>query len=68
MSEIFQLAYHSQGGFGHDEVYHMPVAKRRYFLNLLRDQKRKEEKQIEDAKSEKKPTFTPPTLSKNKPR
>jgi len=67
MSEVFQLAYHSQGGFSHDQVYSMPVAKRRYYLNLLVQQKKKEEKQIEDAKTDNKPTYSPPTLSK-KPR
>ena len=64
MSEVFQLAYHSQGGFGHDEVYNMPVAKRRYYLNLLVEQKQKEEKQMEDAK--KKKPHTPGALPKIK--
>ncbi len=60
MYEIFQLAYHSQGGFTHDEVYSMPSAKRRYYLNLLLEQKKKEEKQPSTAPNKK--SYNIPTL------
>jgi hypothetical protein len=42
----------------------MPVAKRRYYLNLLIEQKKKEEKQMEDAKHKK--PHGPTTLPRNK--
>ena len=40
--EIFQLCYHSQGGFTHDEVYFMPSSKRKFYLRELVEVRKKE--------------------------
>jgi hypothetical protein len=42
--EIFQLAYNSNGGFTHDEVYSMPVFLRYFYLRMLIEQREKENK------------------------
>lgn len=47
--EIFQLAYNSQGGYTHDQVYTMPIYLRYFYLRCLIEQKEKENKQTKEA-------------------
>ena len=47
--EIFHLAYNSNGGFTHDEIYSMPVFLRYFNLRMLIEQKEKENKQAQSA-------------------
>jgi len=56
-AEIFDLVYHSNGGFGHDEVYSMPVSRRRFYLKYLAKKKEDEKNQ-----SDNKPGNSPPKL------
>jgi len=44
-AEIFDLVYHSNGGFGHDEVYSMPSFRRRFYLKYLARKKEDEKQQ-----------------------
>lgn len=39
---IFTLVYFSKGGFGHNEVYNMPVYLRNFYLKQLHDTKQQE--------------------------
>ena len=53
--EIFSLCYYSNGGFGHSDVYYMPVNLRKFYLDRLVKAKEKE------ASSHKQPENSPPT-------
>lgn len=55
--EIFNLVYHSNGGFSHDEAYSMPVFLRYFNLKMLLNQKQKEKEAAEN-----KPENTPPPV------
>ena len=46
--DIFTLIYHVSG-FNHSDVYSMPVYLRRFYLNTLVEQRKKEEKEVEKA-------------------
>lgn len=56
--EIFQLVYHSNGGFTHDEVYSMPIYLRYFNLRMLSNQKEKENEQV---KKQQDPEMSPKT-------
>ena len=64
------MAYHSNGGFSHDEIYNMPIVKRRHYLKLLLEEKKKEEDKIEKNKQGVSPGRIPklPTPKNKKPR
>jgi hypothetical protein len=47
--EIFNLCYHSNGGFTHGEIYHMPIYLRRFYIKKLVDVKKQESAQYESA-------------------
>ncbi|GJQ43823.1 MAG: hypothetical protein JETCAE03_33210 [Ignavibacteriaceae bacterium] len=47
-AEIFDLAYYSNGGFHHDEIYNMPTTRRKFYLKLLA--KKKEDEKTEAKK------------------
>ena len=46
--DIFTLIYHVSG-FNHSDVYNMPIYLRRFYLNTLIDQRKKEEKEVKEA-------------------
>ena len=52
---IFDLIYHSNGGFSYQDVYHMPVYLRTFYVQKLNkmftDQKKEAEKQMKTVKS-----------------
>jgi len=50
-AEIFDLAYYSNGAFGHDEVYSMPSFRRRFYLKYLAKKKAEEKQQNSKASS-----------------
>ena len=54
-SYIFDLIYHSNGGFSYQDVYHMPVYLRQFYIQKLNkmftDQKKEAEKQMKTIKS-----------------
>jgi len=54
-TEIFQLAYNSQGTFDYNSAYNLPVAERYFFLKLLTDQKHKEAEAMKPKGDEAKP-------------
>ena len=62
--EIFNLSYYSQGGFTQDIVYNLPVYLRRFYLRKLVDVRKKENEEVEKAKSKasssSKPISRPP--------
>jgi len=47
--EIFTLSYYSEHGFSFNDVYNMPVALRKFYLNKLVDVKNKEKEKIDEA-------------------
>jgi hypothetical protein len=47
--EIFNLAYHSQGGFSQTELYNLPVYLKRFYAKKLVEQKEKEKKEHDEA-------------------
>ena len=53
--QIFDLVYHSQGGFTYQDVYHMPIYLRSFYIRrlskLFKDQKKEHDKQIKKAQS-----------------
>ena len=49
--EIFNLIYFGKGGFTFDDVYEMPVNKRKLYTNMLIKQIETENKQYEDSKN-----------------
>ena len=61
--EIFQLIYHSNGGFTHDEVYTMPIFLRYFYLNMLIEQREEEARQIKNQESD----YTPKSKSISHP-
>jgi hypothetical protein len=54
--EIFQIIYHSGGAFTYNDIYTMPVNKRRIYYNLLLEQIKSENEVIEKAKNNSKKT------------
>lgn len=48
--EIFSLCYYSNGGFGHSDVYGLPVYLRKFYLKKLVAAKKEESDQYESAK------------------
>ena len=48
--EIFDLSYFSEGAFTFSSVYDMPITLRKFYLNKLSEQKKKESDEIEKAK------------------
>jgi hypothetical protein len=54
-SYIFDLIYHSNGGFSYQDVYHMPVYLRTFYIQKLNkmfgDQKVEHEKQMKTMQS-----------------
>jgi len=63
-NEIFQLIYHSHGGFTHDEVYSMPIARRYFFLKCLIEQKKKEQEANKPSSSSPNSVAHPPIVKK----
>jgi hypothetical protein len=53
---IFTLVYFSKGGFGHNEVYNMPVYLRNFYLKQLYDTKKQEAEATQSATKGKKPS------------
>ena len=53
--QIFDLVYHSKGGFTYQDVYHMPVYLRIFYIKklerLFEEQKKGHEKAMKDARS-----------------
>ena len=64
-SEIFELAYNSNGGFTHDEIYFMPTPKRRFYVEMLIHKKKEEEKNINKNKNISSPLPKPPNIRKH---
>lgn len=64
--EIFQLCYYSNGGFTHNEVYFMPSSKRKYFLRLLVDTKKKENEAVKNKSQQGKSSVNKPPSLKSK--
>ena len=58
--QIFDLVYHSQGGFTYQDVYHMPVYLRIFYIkrlnNLFKNQKKEHEKAMRQANKRSKST------------
>ena len=50
--DIFHLVYNSNGGFTHDEVYTMPVFLRYFYIQMLIEQKERENKQTTQAQDD----------------
>lgn len=65
--EIFNLVYHSNGGFSHDEIYTMPVFLRYFNLKMLLNQKQKE-KEASENKTEVNSPIKGPPITKVLPR
>ena len=49
-SQIFEICYHSQGGFTHDDVYNLPVYLRTFYYKKLIEAKQKESEEMDKAK------------------
>ena len=53
--QIFDLVYHSQGGFTYQDVYHMPVYLRTFYIlkmsKMFKEQKKDHEKAMKKAQS-----------------
>ena len=44
---LFDMAYYSQGGFNWSDLYTMPVHLRRFYLDKLKEVKKKEKEDVE---------------------
>ena len=49
---IFNLIYFAEGGFTFSDVYNMPIYLRRFYIDKLVAQKKKEQDNIDKAKNE----------------
>jgi len=56
---MFNLCYFSNGGFTFNEVYDLPVLKRKFFLKMLKNVKEQEKNAAEGETPEKRPPPTP---------
>jgi len=48
-SEVFSLAYFSEGSISISEAYELPIAIRRFYTKCLQDVKQKEKEQVESS-------------------
>jgi len=46
---LFEMAYHSQGGFQWSDLYDMPIALRRFYWDKLLNAKKKEKEEMDRA-------------------
>jgi len=44
---LFEMAYHSQGGFQWADLYDMPIALRRFYYDKLVETKKKEKEEVD---------------------
>ena len=51
--EIFALAYNSQGGFSHSDIYDMPIYLRKFYIRELVEAKKREQEQMKAASKQK---------------
>ena len=61
--QIFDLVYHSQGGFTYQDVYNMPVYLRTFYIlkmsKMFKDQKKQHDKQLKKSQARQKSTPRP---------
>ena len=62
--EVFDLAYHGQGGFPHSEVYNMPVWMRRAYIHYINEhavaqQKLADEQQLKNKSPQSNDVYRP---------
>jgi hypothetical protein len=62
--EIFQLCYYGNG-FSHDEVYSMPIYRRRFYLRRLIQEKENEKKAQEEDSTPKQKIARAPVAKKS---
>jgi hypothetical protein len=62
--QIFDLVYHSQGGFTYSDVYHMPIYLRHFYIKRLDQLFKKQNKDHEAAmrKTHSKSKASPPKM------
>lgn len=48
-SQLFDLIYHGNGGFTWNDVYHMPVWARKFYINKIIEFKQAEKKHAEES-------------------
>ncbi len=53
---LFTMAYHSNGAFNFEQVYHMPVYLRNFHMKQLEETKKREAEQIKQSTSRTKPS------------
>ena len=56
---IFQIIYHSGGGFVHSDLYTMPIYLRNFYYNELVTTRKKENEEIRKANQKSKPKMNP---------
>ena len=65
---IFDLVYHSNGGFSYQDVYHMPVYLRIFYIKRLQKlfdkQKKEHDKAMRQAKSKSSGRSKPPKMGR----
>jgi hypothetical protein len=66
--EIFNLAYNSNGGFTHDEVYSMPIFLRYFYIRMLIKQRQLEKQESERNTEDSTPTTKGPPINRVLPR
>ena len=70
-TQIFEICYHSQGGFTHDDVYNLPVYLRTFYYKKLHEAKQREKEEHDKASKGKgmstgKPNI--PSFARNSPK
>ena len=60
--QIFQMAYHSGGGFTFTEIYNLPIWMRRFYFKELEDQIKKENDAQKRASKGKSPNMSKPRM------
>ena len=54
--QVFEMLYHSNGGFGWSELYSMPIWLRRFYYQQLVEQKKLESDQMKKAQKGQSPS------------
>lgn len=61
---IFQIVYHSGGGFSFSDVYNLPIWMRRFYMKELEEQMKKENDAQKRASKGRGSNSKPPSFSK----
>ena len=69
-SQIFEICYHSQGGFTHSDVYNLPIYLRNFYHKKLIKAKEEEQEAMDRAQKGSRSSGKPniPSFARNMPK